>query len=448
MDFSRRRFLETSSALLLGSALPWQAQAELPSFGLAPDLLGIKNRDSGAFAILQGATDENSTLLIIQHDSAEKIELRVRAGSGLPAFVAQVNSRALREVNLSISQYLITGLSAGLDYELFVTSDRGRTDRRIFRSMQPRKAACRFAVVSCMNDNFAKDSEAIWQALNQQECDFIVFLGDTVYADMDNPNRDEAGYERRYSESRAKIPWFRLPRLVPCLATWDDHDFGLNNSDESFPLRHFTRDLFRAFWGSQANLAWRPAFGVGSCFAAYGQRFYLMDDRSFRGPANERGSQQWGAEQAEWLLADLASSNSPAWLLNGGQYYGAYLNKESFEGNYAEDFRSLQSELGKLAAPVVFVSGDVHFSEIMRIEREALGYSTYEFTSSSIHSFTFPFHNEVARNPRRLNTEWRHNFLLFDAQVNSESAMQVRTRCLRARSRVSFERTVTIDRNA
>src|SRR5690606_30446885 len=149
--------------------------------------------------------------------------------------------------------------------------------------------------------------------------------------------------------------WFRMPRLTPVFATWDDHDFGLNNADRTFPRADFNRLLFRKFWGSIESPIWRKAHGVGSVLEAFGQRFFLMDDRSFRDAPHVSGGKHWGQDQMDWLIAELEHSPAPAWLMNGSQYFGGYLKKESYESTQPADFHHLLARLSRVAAPVAFV---------------------------------------------------------------------------------------------
>jgi hypothetical protein len=166
-----------------------------------------------------------------------------------------------------------------------------------------------------------------------------------------------------------------------------------------------------------------------------------MDDRSFRDPQTEKAS-YWGNRQKEWLLAKLGESKTPAWIVNGNQFFGGYLKKESFEHNYRADFRHFVDSLKNTEAPVAFASGDVHFSEVMKLEKALLGYSTYEFTSSSMHSYS---HNGQRKNPRRLFFEESDNFVVFDIDADRKWAIQAR--CVKTTGEASFSTKVEINRS-
>ena len=91
--------------------------------------------------------------------------------------------------------------------------------------------------------------------------------------------------------------------------------------------------------------------------------------------------------------------------------------KESYSGEHPVQFAALKKQLKQIPSKVIFISGDVHFSEVSRIESEAFGYPTYEFTSSSIHSQKVPGAPGIIKNPRRVASAGKNNYLL----VSSES---------------------------
>ncbi len=449
MDYSRRKFLQTAGLVMASSALPIWAKGAADLLDARPTPLENPPPDRislPGIPVLQGATDLTSTTILYLHSDSLPPAVRVKNSSGMALSFQVIDSWKLPGGTQRISEIFVSGLLPSMTYTIeFFQSDGSAVDSRTFSSLDLQKKICRFGVASCMRDSDSNRLITMWNSLHKENCDLVFLVGDTCYADNNNSAGDEAGYARRYAESRGNFSWFRQPKLTPTLATWDDHDFGGNNLDRNFPLADYTRQLFRKFWGTQENFSWRRAHGVGSVFTGFGQRFFLMDDRSFRDPENTRLGRHWGVEQTDWLISELEKSESPAWLMNGSQFFGGYLAKESMERDHAEDFRQILQRLSRVAAPIVFVSGDVHFSEIMEIEPEQLGYRTYEFTSSSIHSVTFPGHQFRAKNPRRLLSEWKHNFMVFD--VNIENGWQIQARSVLENNVVSFARAVEVRRN-
>ncbi len=438
MDPSRRRFLCYASFLVASSAMPLWARAR--------DFMPLNNAaNPNAWPIMQGPTDATSATLIILHEAAADFSPHIFGANNELVPWAFTQRWPLPGGTLMVSEICVSNLLVGVDYRLQLVDGGGNIlDQRTFGALDVSREQCRFAVISCMNDSVG-GTASTWELLYKENCDFVVFLGDTCYSDQHNTERTTGSYARRYAQTRSKLAWFKMPKLTPVFATWDDHDFGFNNGYKDFAMAPFMGQMFRTFFGTKENANWRKAYGVGSVFEGFGQRFYFMDDRSYRDNPMASRKRHWGAEQTDWLLQDLASSNKPAWLMNGSQFFGAYLDKESIEGDYAEDFNQILARLRQISAPVVFASGDIHASEVMKIEEQQLGYGTYEFTSSAIHSIRFPFAFSGAVNPRRIGPlEEQSNFMVFDVDVSKIWNMHVR--CLNKKGALSFSGNFEISR--
>ena len=152
------------------------------------------------------------------------------------------------------------------------------------------------------------------------------------------------------------------------------------------------------------------------------QSFYLMDDRTFREDDGSTDSYaHWGKDQHEWLLRELENDQF-AWIMNGSQIFSEHHLKEAMAGHHKNHFNQLMMDLKTSPAKVLFYSGDVHFSEISKIETEMLGYETLELTSSSMHSSTFPKLPEFFKNPRRIEGKAtaEHNFNYVKTSTTSQ----------------------------
>lgn len=435
MSIRRRDFLKATGITIASSALPAWANQTPP----------MAYNSTTAWPIVQGMTDATTTSFVILHPKDAVFTPQIRGVFERTLRMGIVQKATLPGSQYAVSEIAATGLQPGIDHALQLIDGSGKIfDQRLFRTIDTRKPNCRFAVVSCMNDKYKDKAISMWRALEKERPEFVIFAGDSCYADNDTSGPSESELSRRYAETRATLAWFRMPRLIPSIATWDDHDFGRNNATRTFPFADFTRSLFRLFWGRQFNAMTRQAFGVGSLFEAFGQRFYLMDNRSFRDAKQVQRGRHWGYEQTEWLLSDIARSSNPAWILSGSQIFGGYLGKESFESDHSFDFKDTMGRLSRLSAPVAFVSGDVHFSEVMRIEKQVLGYETFEFTSSSMHSFTVPLGQMRARNPRRICSTWKHNFLVFD--VDMTQGWNIRCQSVSEDNSRNFSQTMGIRR--
>ena len=151
----------------------------------------------------------------------------------------------------------------------------------------------------------------IFKAIHDRRPDVMLWLGDNTYLREPDWNT-RTGILYRNTHSRS------LPELQPLLASthhyaiWDDHDFGPNDSDGSFPFKDLTYEAFQLFWPN-------PSFGVNgqkgitTFFQWADIDFFLLDNRYFRTANNRKtGDMQiLGAEQIDWLISALSNSRAP-----------------------------------------------------------------------------------------------------------------------------------------
>ena len=159
-----------------------------------------------------------------------------------------------------------------------------------------------------------------------------------------------------------------------------------------------------------------------------------MDNRYFRESDKKKKYGQWGSLQHQWFQQQLKKSKTPLWLGNGGQFFikarfvplknGSKKQiNESFIDDQSSHFKSLVKDIKETPQPVVFLSGDSHHSEINSIEKEVLGYQTYEITSSPIHSFIYrnKTTKQPSQNPGQIAKVKEHNYIIIDSQVSGKT---------------------------
>lgn len=402
-----------------------------------------KLRTKRKYSILQGYTDDQSAEFSITHECCENLRIEVvdkeTGGRHYPSWL-KIEDRPFSD--WAVQKVQFQGLRLGREYKLQVLT-RGDLvlDERSFGLLDVNKPNARFAICSCMDDSLHRKS--VWDSLREQKPDMAFFIGDSVYADkiswLEKRPADPKQLWERYMEMRSRIEFYKADRLIPVVAVWDDHDYGANNQDRRYPFKTDAKEAFETFFaqsGESCQLEKGP--GVSSSFSAFGQRFYLLDGRYFRSAPEDRDETFIGVEAEEWLFTQLAQYNVPSWLMLGNQWFGGYRKKESYEYDQPQSFAVFLQRLKGLRAPVVFVSGDVHYSEIMEIEPELLGYPTLEITSSSMHSMTAPGWHRVMYNPRRLMATSHHNFVVVESHVDSQGKLNGRATSFGSRGRQYF----------
>ncbi len=404
-QFTRRGFLKGS--LLTGVALSTQEARA-----------GFLTASSG-LPTVQLFTDETSAQFRVLTHSSAQLTYAIEASDGHPVQLESVTRTANPYKPTDVMEHLlVTGLSLNVVYTLKMISNGRVLDSREFTALDTRKANGRFALVSCMMDLLTPIQRYMWAAMERARPDVIFIIGDSSYTDVGGNGTLESNW-RRHTESRQSLDLYFWKRLIPIVATWDDHDYAGNNATKNSPLNGKSINVFKAMFGFTPRGSAENGPGVSSSMEFFGQRFYLMDCRSWRDEWGTKNGLQWGEEQEKWLMSSVAKGASPTWLLNGSQFFGKYLEKDSFEGRHPYQFNRVLEQLRAIEAPIAFGSGDVHFSEVMRIERPVLGYETFELVSSSMHSLTAPWINIRKVNPRRLATTWHYNFVVVQGRAQA-----------------------------
>ncbi|MBX2844831.1 MAG: alkaline phosphatase family protein [Saprospiraceae bacterium] len=226
----------------------------------------------------------------------------------------------------------------------------------------------------------------IFEAIAQEESDFMLWLGDNTYLREADWN-SKTGIYHRYTHTRS------IPELKELLANahhyaiWDDHEFGPNNSDRSYHLKDITLKAFNDFWANPSSgINGKP--GITTKFQWNDCEFFLLDNRYYRTSAERKTGEQFilGQEQVDWLIDNLVNSNASfKFVLVGGQF----LNSAALYENHAVFAQERQSILDYFKVEqldnVIFLTGDRHHSELSIFEE--VGYPViYDFTVSPLTS--------------------------------------------------------------
>lgn len=271
----------------------------------------------------------------------------------------------------------------------------------------------RIAFGSCSHQGMTKGmAQAIWKPLVESRPNLFLFLGDNIYADTYNADLKWQKYQQL-----AALPGYKaLKRTCPTLATWDDHDYGLNDSGAEFREKVSSQKLFLDFFGVPEDSPRRRREGVyhAEVFGPPGKRvqIILMDTRYFRGPllrnpdhgpdagkyiANtDRSVTMLGRAQWAWLSDQLGRPAELRLLISSIQVLA--------QDHGWERWMELPHERAKLfnlirqtgAEGLIILSGDRHVAELSRMKNGPGGYPLYDLTSSGL-VMSYPLANEPNR---------------------------------------------------
>mgnify|MGYP005673075589 FL=1 len=225
----------------------------------------------------------------------------------------------------------------------------------------------------------------IFNSINKKSPDFMLWLGDNTYLRESDWN-SRTGFIKRYSHTRA------LSELQPLLAsthnyaTWDDHDYGPNNSDGSFWLKETASEIFKLFWGNP-NYDITGKGGVTGFFQWSDLDFFLMDNRYHRTSNNNfTGDRQiLGKDQIDWLINALTFSQATfKFIAIGGQVLSSGAVYENY-ANYPEERKYLLDKIREAKIEgVIFLDGDRHHTVLSKMQEAKNVYPLYDLTCSSL----------------------------------------------------------------
>jgi alkaline phosphatase D len=283
-------------------------------------------------------------------------------------------------------------------------------------ALAPATTLTRIAFGSCNHQNAPQH---MWAQIASANPQLFLMIGDNVYGD--NGWDADAGLEslRKSYALQASHPEFAGFRAkYPMMATWDDHDFGLNDAGGNFPMRGWAEELFETFWGSSVAVRSRPGVYDSSITGPEGKRVQviMLDTRFFRSdlkrmawskdrpplggylPDNDPSKTVLGAQQWAWLKQELAKPADLRILVSSTQ---VITDAHQFEGwtNFPAEREKLYELIGGRApSGLVMLSGDRHAAGIYKTEYK--GKTLWELTSSSLNlAFGSDIERATAREP-------------------------------------------------
>ena len=256
---------------------------------------------------------------------------------------------------------------------------------------------------SCADDD--KPNHPIWDAIYDVKPEIFLMLGDNVYADTSEfiRTRDPELIKAEYKKLAQSPKFKRLRQHSSVFATWDDHDYGLNDAGGEFAQKKISEQIFLDFFEVPTDAPERHRPGIYSVkyVEKYGKRIQiiLLDTRYFRsGLVKGKGSCKYaentsqiatvlGTDQWEWLEQELQQPADFRILASSLQFLNDEHCWERWGAFPRERKRLLEIIRNNAVKNIVVVSGDRHLGEISRyapVAGEEGSFPFYEVTSSPL----------------------------------------------------------------
>lgn len=333
-----------------------------------------------------GHVSENDILIWARMSKSGKYQLTVRdSQSNSPQSV----SAHAKEESDNCVRWQIKGLQPRTRYQYEIAFAGqilvGGEDFFFETAGNGASTVVRLAFGSCARED--EGSAAVWRQMREVDPHAVVLLGDTPYIDS-----TELDVQRRRHREFAAVPDFRrLIRNRSLYATWDDHDFGRNDTNGILPGKENSR---RAFSEYHAN----PSYGDGkqgiyTKFRRGGVEVFLLDTRFFaateRSPFDDTKPSLLGKTQWQWLQRGLKESTTPFKVLACGMIWNKAVRtgKQDHWGTYQHERDALFEFIGReKVSGVVLIGGDIHRTRILRHHStEQAGYRIPELITSPVH---------------------------------------------------------------
>ena len=255
----------------------------------------------------------------------------------------------------------------------------------------------RIAFGSCARQD---KPQPIWDAIVRQKPDIFLGLGDNIYGDTE----DMAVLKEQY-DMLAAIPGYQqLKKTCPILATWDDHDYGVNDGGASYPKKDESQQLFLDFFGVPKDAPRRTQKGIyhAEVFGPPDKRVQviLLDTRYFRSPLKKKPGKTFfregpyepssdttatilGEAQWKWLAQQLKVPAKIRLLASSIQIVAQDHGWEKWMNLPHERARLYQLIRETRAAGIICLSGDRHLAELSMMDAD-IDYPLYDLTSSGL----------------------------------------------------------------
>jgi alkaline phosphatase D len=251
--------------------------------------------------------------------------------------------------------------------------------------------------------------------LAAEKPELYLALGDNIYGDT----KDMGVLRMKYRRLARQPGWQALTKTARVMGTWDDHDYGADDSGSNYQPQQASKEIFLDFFDEPAGSERRKREGVyTSTMLGKGERriqILMLDLRTFRSAIEKVNPRAYpelgdyrplrddeeqvmlGEAQWTWLEAELQKPAAVRLIGLSTQLGAAHNGYEAWANMPREQERFLKLLEATKAEGVILLSGDTHYAEVSLIEHPGM-YPLYDLTASSLNQKWDP----AGANPNRI----------------------------------------------
>jgi alkaline phosphatase D len=277
-------------------------------------------------------------------------------------------------------------------------------------------AVFKIAFGSCGEQN---KPQPILSLAADKKPDLFIFLGDNIYGDTYEMDT----LRQKYVMLGSKPEFQKLKASTQLMATWDDHDYGWNDSGRHYPFKKESKQIFLDFFGVPVpEILEHDGIYHAKTLETGNKKIQviMLDLRTFRdkllpyngnrkgvkgfeyeldySPYTTADSTMLGEQQWKWLEAQLKTPADIRIIGSSSQFGITHNGYEAWANFPHEQKRLIDLIRSTKASGVLFISGDVHYAELSKLQANDM-YPLYDLTASGITStwdFATPNDNRIA----------------------------------------------------
>ncbi len=303
----------------------------------------------------------------------------------------------LSDENSFSTNLFLKDLNAGTDYSYRVEFEDGHYSKWFkFKTFPAQGKAGKFDFIfsACAREKYLGYN--VFGQIELLSPSFVALLGDQMYADYDGDvNKIELyltndslrqvmvkkgeiilndktvlqAFRNKYNRV-FDINFQNMASSIPLMAVWDDHDYGNDNSDSTYPYKEEARKVFKENFPHYSFV--QKDGGIYYKFSIADADIFVLDVRWYRSPMQTDDGERktmLGDEQLEWLLNELKNSKAKIKIVFSGVSLNDYGGDTSSDRDGYDNWSGYKFERNKILSfiddneikGVLVFSGDQHY---------------------------------------------------------------------------------------